>query len=121
METITLTVGSVVALNSGQVQDSRREVQFEGELLAEMRHFGHDRNGNLTDTRGVDHALYRTEEGRLIVHEKEWSNWRGEPTTEQMVEVEEDDLQPGGVFELLGAKAGFGRPLTLDEALEVSP
>ena len=121
METITLTIGTVVALDSGQVQDDRREVRFIGEKLAETRHFGRDRNGNLTDTRGEDHVLYRAEDGRYVVHETEWSRWRGEPTTERLIEVSEEDLKPGGAFDLLGAEAGFGRPLTLDEALEVSP
>jgi len=118
MEKITVRIGSVVGMSSGRTQDDTRQVEFVGEELATQRTYGlSDRTGNLTDTRGVDETLYKTENERLVVHVKEWSHWQGEPNRYYLVEVSEDDLGVNGRFEALGAEAGFGRPLTLDEAL----
>jgi hypothetical protein len=118
METITLHVGSIVTGNSGQTNDDRREVQFTGEELASRTEYGMGNRGGITDTRGVTETLYRAEDGRLIVHVKDWSRWQSEPTVYSLHEVTEADLQPGGRFELLGVEAGYGRPLTLDEVLK---
>jgi hypothetical protein len=118
METITLHVGSIVTGSSGQTNDNRREVQFTSEKLAGRTEYGTGRDGGITDTRGVTEALYRAEDGRLIVHVESWSRWQGEPNVYSLHEVTEADLQPNGRFELLGAEAGYGRPLTLDEALK---
>lgn len=115
-EKIEVFVGTVVAGNSGRTNDTRRPVQFDGEKLASWTLYGSGRDGNLTDTRGVTETLYRTDDGRLVVHVEDWSQWRGEPTTESLHEVTEADLEPGGEFEQLGREAGFGRPLT-DEAV----
>ena len=121
METITVYVGSIVTSNSGQTNDNRKEVQFTGEELASRTEYGYsDRSGGLTDTRGVTETLYRAEGGRLIVHVKDWSRWQGEPNIETLHDVTEADLQPNGRFDALGANAGFGRPLTLDEATQKS-
>jgi len=117
METITLQVGTVESLRNGMTQDNRRPVEFAGEQLARRTEYGKGRDGRLTDTRGVTQTLYRAEDGRLIVHTKTWSQWAGEPTDETLQAVEENDLQTGGFFDLLGLEAGYGRPLTLDEAL----
>lgn len=118
MDTITVLVGTLESLNNGQTQDGRREVSFEGEKLGSVRSYGYDtKRGNLTDTRGTDETLYRAADGRLVVHVKEWSRWQGEPTIEHVHQVAEKDLQPGGRFEALGSECGYGRPLTLDEAL----
>lgn len=117
MDKITVQVGSVVAGSSGQVNDNRRDVVFTGEELGSRTEYGLSDKGGITDTRGVTETLYRTDDGRLIVHVKDWSHWQGEPSTYSLVEISEADLQPGGRFEDLGAEAGFGRPLTLDEAL----
>jgi len=118
METITVYVGSVVAGSSGQVNDTRREVQFEGEELAHYTEYGAGREGvGITDTRGVTETLYKTADGRLVVHVDDWSRWQGEPSTESLHQATEADLGPGGRFEALGAKSGFGRALTIDEAL----
>jgi YD repeat-containing protein len=111
METIEVCVGSIVAGGSNQV------VEFVGEQLAQRTEYGAGRIGGITDTRGVTETLYRTDDGRLIVHVDKWSRWRGEPNTETLHVVTEEDLQPGGRFEFLGVEAGMGRPLTLDEAL----
>jgi len=105
-------------MSNGAQQDTRRPVTFTGEELGEYQEYGLER-GNLTDTRGTTETLYRAEDGRLIVHSYEWSHWQGEPNTEFLTEVTEEDLRPGGRFEALGAVCGFGRPLTLDEALEI--
>jgi len=52
-----------------------------------------------------------------VVHVDEWSRWQGEPNTETLVEVTVEDLGPDGEHWQLGEKAGFGRPMTLDEVL----
>lgn len=118
METITVRIGSVVGMSGGQTQDNTREVQFVGEKLATRREYGYsEHTGGITDTRGTDETLYRTEDGRLVVYVEDWSKWQGEPNRYSLVEVTEDDLGVNGRFEALGAEAGFGRPLTLDEAL----
>lgn len=116
METIKVLIGSVVTGSSGLTQDTTREVEFTGELLAENRQAGEHR-GQVTDTRGTTERLYRTEDGKLIVHVEDWSRWQGEPTTYSLHEVTEDDLGPAGYYWQLGAEADFGRPLTLEEAL----
>jgi len=111
-EQISLRIGSEFFDQSGHCHDDWRSVEFEGERLAELeRYVGSD------STRGTTETLYRASDGRLIVHRYDWSRWQGEPDTERLFQVTEDDLRPGGRFEQLGAEAGFGRPLTLDEAL----
>lgn len=121
MEKITVYTGEVVALSNGATQDLRRPVRFVGEGLAELTTYGYsDRTGYPTDTRGVTETLYRTEDGRLVVYVQEWSRWQGEPNYYRLVEVTEADLQVGGRFEDLGREAGFGRALTLEEALEAA-
>ena len=113
---ITVLVGTYTVGSGGIVQDSTREAQFRGEELAQRTEYGYHK-GNITDTRGVTETLYRTDDGRLVVHIKDWSRWQGEPTTYSLLEVTEEDLGVGGRFEALGREAGLGRPLTLDEAL----
>ena len=116
MDTIKVLIGSVTTGSGGLTQDTTREVEFVGELLAENRHAG-EHKGNITDTRGMIERLYRTEDGRLIVHVENWSRWQGEPNTYDLHQVEEADLGPSGWYWQLGQEAGFGRPLTLEEAL----
>lgn len=118
MEKITVSIGSLVGMSSGFTQYNTREVEFVGEELARHTEYGYsDRTGGLTDTRGVTETLYKTEDGRLIVYIEDWSRWQGEPNHYSLVEVTEDDLGINGRFEALGNEAGFGRPLTLNEAL----
>jgi hypothetical protein len=117
METIKIFVGSVVAGSSGQQNDTRRLVQFEGEQLGQYTEYGEGRDGGITDTRGVTQTLYKTTDGRLLVHVDNWSRWQGEPSIEALHQVEEKDLEIGGRFEALGIEAGYARPLTVDEAL----
>jgi hypothetical protein len=118
MESIKLYIGTIQSNSGGIVQDTRRPVEFVGEELACRTEYGTGRNGGITDTRGVTETLYKTDDGRLIVHVEAWSHWQGEPTTEQLHEVSEADLQAGGRFEALGFEAGFQDALTLDQALE---
>ena len=117
MDKVTVSIGTVEATSGGVTQNNTREVEFAGEELAEHTLYGRGRNGGITDSRGVTETLYKTEDGRLVVHVKEWSQWQGEPNIYSLVEVTEADLGPNGRFEALGAEAGLGRPLTLDEAL----
>lgn len=112
METIKVFVGSTKTLSGGQFVDNTRPVEFVGEELGAF----HTLTGD-NDTRGVKETLFRAEDGRLIVHVREWTKWQGEPDIHSLHEVTEKDLQPNGRFEFLGAACGFGRPLTLDEAL----
>jgi len=117
MEKQTVLIGSIAGGSGGITQDDTREVKFMAEELGCYREYGTGRGGGPTDTRGVTETLYKTEDGRLVVHVKDWSHWQGEPNTYTLHHVTEEDLQPGGRFEALGAECGFGRPLTLDEAL----
>ena len=118
METFKVYIGSVTSGNTGITLDTTREVEFTGEELAEFCQAG-THKGAVTDTRGTMETLYRAEDGRLIVHAKEWSHWQGEPTVYTLQEVTAEDLGPAGRFAFLGEKAGLGRPLTLDEALNL--
>ena len=116
MEEQTVWVGTLIVGN-GISQDNRREVRFKAEELGRLTTYGEGPSGGLTDTRGGTETLYRAADGRLVVHVKDWSKWQGEPNTEYLIGASEADLQPGGRFEDLGNACGFGRPLTLDEAL----
>ena len=118
METIKVQIGTMATGSGGVQQDLTRVVEFTGEEMATYAEYGTSRKtGAPVDTRGVDQTLYRTKDGRLIVHVKDWSHWQGEPNTYSLHEVTEADLQPGGRFEALGAESNYGRSLTLDEAL----
>jgi hypothetical protein len=117
METIRVVVGSLTTVGGGVTRDHRRPVEFEGEKLAEYHEPGIGRDGSPTDTRGTVETLYRAADGRLVVHVRDWSHWQGEPDTYSLHEVTEADLSGNGRFEALGREAGYGRALTLDEAL----
>ena len=118
MEKITVEIGSIAALSSGQVQRNLKKVEFVAEELASRTEFGRsDQTGALTDTRGTTETLYKTEDGRYVVYVEEWSKWQGEPNRYRLVEVSEADLDATGPYAALGKAAGLGRPLTLDEAL----
>jgi len=117
MDKITVYIGSIVTLSNGAQQDTRREVVFEGMELGTYREYGEGRDGRLTDTRGTTQTLYKTADGRFVVHVDNWSHWQGEPNTETLHEVKERDLQPGGRFYDLAVACDLGRPLTLEEAL----
>lgn len=117
MEEITVNIGELVTGNSGITNDTRQAVEFTGEKLGEYREYGTDRHGKITDTRGTTQTLYRTADGGLVVHVHEWSRWMGEPDAESLYAVTETSLQYGGAYDRLGAACGFGRPLTLAEAI----
>ena len=113
MKTYKVQVGSVGTDRSGRSHGEYQDVEFKAEKLGETSYLtGSD------DTRGVEETLYRTEDGRLILYEYYWSRWQGESSTRRLFEVSEDELAPNGQYWRLGKEAGFGRPLTLDEALE---
>lgn len=111
MKSITVLIGSVETTSSGQYRDHTRRVEFEGEHLGELKE---------GDTRGTTESLYRTADGRLLAHVEAWSQWQGEVTTYTLREVAIEDLGPTGRFAMLGAICGFGRPLTLEEALDAA-
>ena len=109
MENITVVIGSFVT-HSNYSNDNTRKIEFSGERVGSYN-YRHDQN------RGVDEVLYRTGDGRLVVHKTSWSHWQGEGTDYSLEEVQESDLQIGGGYEALGIECGYGRSLTLDEAL----
>lgn len=115
MDTITLKIGCYTVGN-GFVQDNTRTVKFEGKRLAQRTDYEAGFN-DLSDTRGTTETLYETDDGRLVVYVEEWSRWQGEPNIMRLHRVDEADLGVNGKFEALGREAGYGRPLTLDEAL----
>jgi len=118
MTEIKVTVGSIQTDASGvSVRDTRRAVHFTGEKLGSYTEPGTGRDGRPTDTRGTIETLYRDQGERLIVHVEDWSHWQGEPTTYRLHEVTEADLSGRGQFARLGQECGYGRPLTLEEAL----
>ena len=112
METIQLFIGSSRILLGGHAVDSLRPVEFVGEEIGRWSTLTGD-----DDTRGVKQVLYKTEDDRLIVFVKDWSRWQGEADVMSLHEVTAADLGVNGQYEELGYKCGFGRPLTLDEAL----
>jgi len=116
VEAQKVLIGSVTTGSSGLTQDTTRAVEFMGELLAENRQAG-EHKGSITDTRGTVEKLYRTEGGTLVVAVERWSRWQGEPTEYELHQVSETDLGPSGWYWQLGQEAGYGRPLTLEEAL----
>ncbi len=112
MKTTTLYIGTSVVYD-GRQQDNLRPVTFEAEEVGSRRYYTDERG-----TRGVDETLYRCAD-RLVVYVEAWSRWQGEPTTRKLVQVQPEDLDVGGSFEMLGRACGLARPLSLDEALEV--
>jgi len=111
MGKITVQIGYETHYSSGTV-DGRSPVEFEGKKLAHRR-IPFDNKGN----RGQVKTLYRTEDGRYLVHIKTWSQWQNEGNDYTLVEATPEDLDAGGKFEYLGREANLARPLTLDEAL----
>lgn len=124
MQTVNVVIGSaIVVMGMGaddfappEVVDDRQRVEFEAEIIGQYN--------RLTDEESLDRlceTLYRTADGRLIVHSADLPTWatdrRGRWT---LREIREADLRPGGRFQALGARCGYGRPLTLDEALAQS-
>jgi len=118
MTEITVLIGSVQTGSSGTVTlDTTREVVFQAKELGSYSEPGTGRDGNPTDTRGRVETLYQADDGRFVVHVRDWSHWQGEPTTYTLHQVTGADLEPLGRFAELGRECGYGRPLTLTEAL----
>ena len=118
MEEFEVKVGSYCTFPSGRVQDKTRRVRFHGEKLGSYTEFKLDPiSRSLTDTRGATQTLYRTDDGRFLVHIEDWSRWNDEPTRYNLLEIEEEDLWTGGRFEFLGRKTGLTPPMSLEEYL----
>lgn len=120
MKNTTVLIGTIQTTSSGHTQDRTREVEFEAEELGKLTDLGTGRDGGLTDTRGTTETLYKAGDDRLVVHIKDWSHWQGEPIIYSLHEVTEGDLAGSGKFARLGHEAGYGQPLTLDEALAMA-
>ena len=112
MESIRVRVGSETSTSSGAYRDLTQMAEFTGEKIGSWC-------DGLDDSRGVEETLYKAEDGRLVVHVRQWSNWQGESTRYHLQPIEQADLEPGGSFEFLGAAAGMSRPMTLDEACAI--
>lgn len=108
---VKVYVGSRSTTQSGMPVDHVRPVEFDGKKLASLT----DYYGG-GDSRGRTETLYQVDD-RYVVHVRDWSNWQGETTVLNLVEITEKDLDVGGEFEELGREAGLARSLTLDEAL----
>lgn len=112
MEDITVQIGSVFHHSMGD-QGTLRDVAFRGEKLGQYRRRYGDR-----DDRGCHYTLYRTEDGRYIVHIYDWSRWQGESDTYALREVTESELfQDDDLLELARDAGLKVPPMTLDEAL----
>jgi hypothetical protein len=111
MKTVKLLVGSEGSTSWGKFVENTREVEFKADLLGEVELPVYDRD------RGIKQELYRTSGKQLIVYTYEWTNWQGETSWRSIAEVSNEHLGPNGRYEALGLACGFGRPLTLDEAL----
>lgn len=109
MDKLTVYVGRVVAGPTGELHDTRQQVEFEGELLGERIEHGMKRNvcGH-AGSEGRTETLYKSADGRLLVHVHQWSEHPGKLSIEELHEISETDLLPGGSFALLGAECGFG-------------
>ena len=116
MEQVTVMVGSITTGNSGLTRDTTRDVNFTGERLGEYRQPGMHK-GTISDSRGTIKTLYRTEDGRLIVHIQNWTRWVGEATSYTLHTVTLAELVKEYPF--LADACGLGQPLTLDQALSV--
>lgn len=126
MSKINVLIGSITRGNNNATLNTTQKVQFEGERLATHRMATSVHKNNIaTDSRGIVETLYKSGNGRLIVHVKEWSHLQGEPWTHRhgepmtysLCQVTAAELQQHHPF--LAAVAGMGRPLTLDEALDL--
>jgi hypothetical protein len=111
-EEIRLNIGWKRLISSGNLEEFLKPVAFRGRQLSELTTYeGSD------DSRGCTETLYEVDDGRLIVHISDWSNWQGESSYYNVEEVEESDLRPGGEFEQLGFESNLSDALSLDEAL----
>ncbi len=118
MATVTVEIGEVWVVG-GREQDNTLRVEFEGKRICARIEYGTKKaSGVVDDMRGVTRILFKTADSGLIVHTLAWSKRQGEPSVSRLEGVCLATLQPGGRYELLGTDAGYGRPLTLLEALE---
>jgi len=110
MAKVTVYIGRK---DPNEASDTRQKVEFEAEVLGE--HIEHNVKRDLcghAGSAGRMETLYRTADGRFMVHVHEWGDRPGDPSVESLHEVTEADLLPGGRFALLGAECGFGRSPT---------
>ena len=105
METIQLFIGSSRIL-------SGRPVEFVGEEIGRLSTMTRRPFSNDYDIECVKQVLYKREDDRLVVFVKD-----AEADVMSLHEVTAADLGVNGQYEELGYECGFGRPLTLDEAL----
>jgi len=117
---ISIEVGSWVVRQDGHVRDDRRSVRFVGKALAHVE-LGDDGRVGRAGNCGTTQTLYQLPDGRLVVHSHYRTAWVGEPNTDRLVVVTEEDLGPTGRYRWLGARAGYDRDLTVDEALDLPP
>lgn len=80
METKTVYVGLIVAGTEGFKRT--RKVKFTGEKLATY--------SDQANHRGLSKTLYRNDDGELLLHVRNWSNWQNESTNKTLKKVTED-------------------------------
>lgn len=112
--TLDLQIGRITVLPNGHLDAEFHTVRITGQILATLE----DRTDNERPTR---QSLIITEEtGRLLVHEDRQTTWVNEPSLCLLYEISTEDLAPLQEYSALGDKAGLGRNLTIDEALQLS-
>lgn len=107
---ISVSVGKTRINQSGHYTDNTHRVEFVGEEIGRLE-------SPKSGTNGIDQVLYRTADGRLVVHEYSWTKWQPGSDLYKLHQVERDDLEPGGQFEELGRESYFRRAMSFDEAL----
>lgn len=92
-------VGSVRIVGSTRI-DRTRVIEFEGDKLAVR-----EKTIDVEGMTGFTETLYYTTDHRLIVHVANWSKYPSEMVTHSVLEIDRQDLQPGGRFAELGLAA----------------
>ena len=111
----SVVIGSSTHSSGGHVHQRLRDVEFRAELLGS---YSEPELCSGSPNRGTVYTLYCTAAEALVVHVTCWTHWQGETETFRLYSVTISDLQIGGEFEDLGNACGYGRPLTLAEAIE---
>lgn len=119
METVNLDIGSTTTHSGGFYSEYLRTVEFQAEHLGSHSE-PEIASGGGSPNRGSRFNLYRTDDDQLVVYVANWTYWQGESQTYRLYVITEADLRVGGEYEHLGHACGFGRPLTLDEAIEAT-
>lgn len=114
---IVIPIGKVIHTKAGKVFDETFDVEFTGFELGRIDRPGHDKDGEICDSRGTRYTLYETYEGELILHIRDWSLHHGENTNLSVRRVTNDDLQDPELY-ALARQVSRARPEQLKDLLE---